>query len=702
MRIPLGVTAALVCGLACSSTEDDAGPSVASPGATGSAGKAGASGTGGAGGKSSSAGGPGAGKGGAAGSAKGGAAGKAGAGGAAGKAGAAGATGGGAGKAGGSGGGAAGMGGSGGCTKKTCAGVACGVVPDGCDGLLSCGACSGGMVCGATVPNQCGAPAGRADPQYLAVNKSPTSTNTCCRFDAHDPNTVVVEGFREIRDQLFLNGSTAKPDAQNPSRRLALQMAIPYLETTDAQEDGVLQRLFDTAVAENFPVVIKLDGISWWENRPDLWNFWDPTDPGGYDAKNVDNVEWTGWTPDTATKVAWRDWGSVIRVKPHPNLSSPKVLAEKQKDLTRLVRKIAAFYRQLPLSKRALLAGVVLDNELSIGVNHFYYQDGNSYLGKPDPPPSTPTVPVGYATVKGYGIASSGAINAAQLNQAVKMHAAWLAKTARAASLLEGVDLGEKMYVHGFADQSSSTTFDYANVVTPWVSPGWSFYGHAYDPSKAGGLLPAITPGGGNALPWGAVEWLYVGGLGGDTYTQWANALRNTLAYRNARILIVQNWEGINGDRAMPQPRLDAVGVVALETPACLVEAPTLEEAEVSGSTVTLRWHGGADTGATFLNVSTSPEQIDGGGFAKVDVSNDDVSGATMKVLTGVASGTYFAKVLADGCSPTARVASEVRSIVVPLAASPGIFAEVDVCVLDVASATPARDKRRPRRNFPD
>ena len=32
----------------------------------------------------------------------------------------------------------------------------------------------------------------------------------------------------------------------------------------------------------------------------------------------------------------------------------------------------------------------------------------------------------------------------------------------------------------------------------------------------------------------------------------------------------------------------------------------------------------------------------------------------------------------------------------------PGIFAELDVRVLDVASATPARDERRPRRNFPD
>ena len=44
----------------------------------------------------------------------------------------------------------------------------------------------------------------------------------------------------------------------------------------------------------------------------------------------------------------------------------------------------------------------------------------------------------------------------------------------------------------------------------------------------------------------------------------------------------------------------------------------------------------------------------------------------------------------------------ELRGGVAGLRGSPGIFAEVDVRVLDVAFATPARDERRPRRNFPD
>lgn len=564
--------------------------------------------------------------------------------------------------------GASGAAGSAVCKKTTCAGAGadCGLVPDGCGGLLTCGGCTGGFVCGATATNKCGLLTTRVDPQYLAVNKSPTSNNTCCRFFYEDPTSITGAGFDEIRDQLFVYGSSMKQDTQNPSRRLALQMAIPYLESSEAQEDEILKRLFDNAVAKSFPIVIKLDGISWWENRPDLWNFWDPSDPGGYHPENSGNVEWYDWAPSAATKIAWRNWGSLLRVRPHPNLASPVVLAEKHKELTRLVRKIAAFYRALPLAQRALLAGVVLDNELSIGVNHFYYADGNSYVGKPDPPPATPTVPIGYAAVKGYGLATSGPLTPALLDQAVRIHAAWLADTARTAGLLEGVDLGEKLYVHGFADQGATSQFQYGDVVSPSASPGWSFYAHAYDPSKANGLLGAVSGPGGNALPWGAVEWLYTGGLGGSESDQWANAMRNTLSYRNDRIVIVQNWEGINGDRALPQPKLDALAAVALEPATCLVEAPITEEATLSGGVVTLRWHVGADTGATFLNVSSSPTQVDGGAFAKVDVANDAVTGATEKTLSGLAPGTYWFKVIADGCAPTARMLSETRSFVVP------------------------------------
>ena len=73
----------------------------------------------------------------------------------------------------------------------------------------------------------------------------------------------------------------------------------------------------------DIPIVVQLDGESWWDGRPDLWNWWDPTKPG-YSPDNRLNVEWTDWSPDDAIKIAWRNWGRQIRVLPPPNLMSPR------------------------------------------------------------------------------------------------------------------------------------------------------------------------------------------------------------------------------------------------------------------------------------------------------------------------------------------------------------------------------------------
>lgn len=71
--------------------------------------------------------------------------------------------------------------------------------------------------------------------------------------------------------------------------------------------------------------MIELDGINYWQARPDLWNWWDKSKPG-YNPENKKNVEWTDWTPDSAVKIGWRNWGSQHRVLPMPNLMSPAYL----------------------------------------------------------------------------------------------------------------------------------------------------------------------------------------------------------------------------------------------------------------------------------------------------------------------------------------------------------------------------------------
>jgi hypothetical protein len=33
------------------------------------------------------------------------------------------------------------------------------------------------------------------------------------------------------------------------------------------------------------------DGENWWDQAPELWNWWDTSKPG-YNASNINNVEW--------------------------------------------------------------------------------------------------------------------------------------------------------------------------------------------------------------------------------------------------------------------------------------------------------------------------------------------------------------------------------------------------------------------------
>ena len=63
------------------------------------------------------------------------------------------------------------------CTRATCTTPAaryCGVIGDGCGGILDCGACSGADVCGITIPHMCGLdPLGIALPQPAPVPPPP-------------------------------------------------------------------------------------------------------------------------------------------------------------------------------------------------------------------------------------------------------------------------------------------------------------------------------------------------------------------------------------------------------------------------------------------------------------------------------------------------------------------------------------------------
>jgi hypothetical protein len=299
------------------------------------------------------------------------------------------------------------------------------------------------------------------------------------------------------------------------------------------------------AMAEEFdiPVLVQLDGEQWWQARPDLWNWWDSTRPG-YNPANAYNVEWCGWGAGNALKIAWRNWGKQIRVLPPPNLMSARYRSACHDEMIALVPEVLNWWKSLPPSRKHLFFGMKLGWESSIGVNAFYYPDGNRLLGHADS--SDPHIEVkgesvpdrgfetiGYAAVSTAGIADSGSIKEEYLARVAYMHMEDLCALAS--------ELGvprEKLFTHGAGWKDEEVLYDAA--VNRYSCPGWSFYRYAYNPFLDKGARRAWNKS--TAPWWAAVEWMLLDSTSTDS---WVTGITNTLSDHACRYMCVYNWEGI-------------------------------------------------------------------------------------------------------------------------------------------------------------
>ena len=243
-----------------------------------------------------------------------------------------------------------------------------------------------------------------------------------------------------------------------------------------------LQEFMDFSETYNIPIVIHFDLEQWWGNRPDLWNWWDPT-MEGYDPANVENVEWYGWGSAYATKIAWRNWGSQSRRSPAPNLMSPTYRQQCHLVLDAYVPLIMDWYNALPNYKKHLLLGFKLGGETTIGINAFYYPNGNDYLetwpedDSHDPtygltasaPPNYGVQQIGYAALTHSGLKTSGTITESDIAQVIGVHLSDLAQYAYNLGLPK-----EKMFTSCWRYEAAGTNT--LAAVNNYSGPGWSYY----------------------------------------------------------------------------------------------------------------------------------------------------------------------------------------------------------------------------------
>jgi hypothetical protein len=371
-------------------------------------------------------------------------------------------------------------------------------------------------------------------PQYIFFNKSP-SVGGPFAWSQSRPDTFTAESCREIVEKLGTCG--------NEHLRVGVSFMFSVLEDKPDTLAESLRRLLAAAQAADVPVLIGLDGQNWWESRSDLWNWWDPGLPG-YDPRNRRNVEWTGWGPEHAVKIGWRNWGKQIRVRPAPNIASPRFLQEHWTAYDVLIPIIVAWYESLPADKKYLFGGVKVGWEASINVNAYYYPDGNRIFDKsPNDPSKDPTnagtqygwtfgvQPLGYAAVYTSGIKQGGALTKEDIGEVVRQYLLACSREVHRS----GVP-GHLIFTHqGGTYPPWEKHLSFKPAINEYSIPGWSFYTH--DPPDCGSLTADLAARG--REQWAASEWW----LAAKNEGGWRRRFERTLGFRQCRLVTLFNWE---------------------------------------------------------------------------------------------------------------------------------------------------------------
>jgi len=374
-------------------------------------------------------------------------------------------------------------------------------------------------------------------PQYLVFNRAPWRPGEDW-WDQNKPESINATKLRQVVDGL---------DApENPSLLVGVSFIFSILESDTSVLEQCLRNLTAASEETGIPVMVLLDGYTWWETRSDLWNWWDPSLPG-YDPANARNVEWTDWSPESAVKIGWRNWGHQFRVRPCPNLSSPRLMKETISRLRPLLAFLVAWQRNLPPEKKHLFAGLKIGWEVGVGYNHWYYPNGNEYLEEwPDDPSHDPQTglevekgwpcgmpKLGYAAVKTAGIRESGELTVDDVSTAIQRYLAELCRVTSEAGMPRDL-----VFAHMGGNYAPwEKHFPFTPAMNQWSLPSYSLYGQL--PEDAGDLGKKLDDA--EEPTWAVAEWFHWA----PDADGWKRNLERTLSFKDCRFVNVYNWEEI-------------------------------------------------------------------------------------------------------------------------------------------------------------
>ena len=350
-------------------------------------------------------------------------------------------------------------------------------------------------------------------------------------FDQHNPEQFNAE---------YLRGWMNKLDADQ--RKVGLSFVFSLLNGPPASLRAACEKLRLAADQTGISILPTFDVQNWWDYRRDLWNWFDPGQPG-FNPDNRDNVEWTGPSRDNAVSVSWRNWGSQIRVAPPPNLRSRSFRAAAETVWMDVVRPWAKWLHNGSPGAH-VCPGVKIGWEASIGVNAFIYP-GMAH-------PITQTVALdrhdgldhrkglfsgcaeqGWAALHSAGKTLPTRIALPDVEWIVGDYLSWLTRMTASC----GLD-AKQIFTHAggqYAPYALHTSHSVGRC--KGSTPGFSLYNTL--PKKAGDLLAVISKSPDNA--WCVAEWMSFAA----TPEAWADDVMTTLLAGNCRFIAAYNAQDL-------------------------------------------------------------------------------------------------------------------------------------------------------------
>lgn len=300
-----------------------------------------------------------------------------------------------------------------------------------------------------------------------------------------------------------------------------------------------MRRILDLAEEMDFPVFVPLNGFQWWDELPELYNWWDPdgtnTDPkffarqdnpeefkqrfiAGYDPDNKWNVEWQD--PQTPMKLNYRNWGGGgFRLAPPPNLvKNPKVehsyRSVQAARLRAIVKEIVSKHTLWNASgKEHLLIGLSIGTEVSLNASVLPADEFKAY---------------GFRSTADSGKSKTEVVQMYLEDNAYMVQRSGIPK--------------HLIYTHVLGEQDPDDPHfgPYAAAAfNLYSNPGVSLYGYAEDPLSSKQWGAALKASG---MPtWGAMEY---------TSSPTQKGLTATLS--DAALVDIYNWDQIQGTPIVP------------------------------------------------------------------------------------------------------------------------------------------------------